>query len=294
MKPDYLPSQQFRLRLALLIATIAVAVSVYELVVFIRAKQQAAHRATPVTIKDLVQKDSNKNGIPDWEEALWGLDPTKNGDSNKEFIMTKRQALTQGADAQTAPASQSTPENQQLAQDFFATLLSLQQTGNLDSSSMQAISDAIGQKIVAPAIPDIYTIPMAKTIPTNQISRINYLTSYSNLIIKYKDAKLGNELSYINVALENNDPGALAIVEKIAADYKSFGKDLMATPVPESIALTEVSLANNYQKVGQSIGGLTQILSDPIIGMKALINYKKYSDALISDTKALSDKIAQQ
>jgi hypothetical protein len=293
MKTDYLPSKQFRLRLALLVALVAVVMSVYELFTFIHNRQLAANQATPLAIKDLVQKDSNNNGIPDWEEALWGLDPTKNGDTNKEFIMAKRQALTQGADAQPVPASQSTPENQQLAQDFFATLMTLQQTGNLDDNSLQTISDAIGQKITAPAIPDVYTVEMAKQVPLTKASYNAYVIAYSNLLIKYKDANIGNELSYIDVGLQNKDPGALAVAQKIATSYRAFGKDLMATPVPDFIAATNVSLANNYDKTGQSIGGLTQILSDPIVGMKAVINYKKYNDALINDINTLSDKLTQ-
>jgi hypothetical protein len=293
MKTDYLPSKQFRLRLAIVAAIVAVVAGIYQLVIYIHVKQQTGSQATPLAIKDLVQKDSNNNGIPDWEEALWGLDPTKNGDSNKEFIMSKRQALTQGADA-TPVQSQSTPENQQLAQDFFATIMSLQETGNLDDNSMQAISDAIGQKITATPLPDIYTLAMTKTIATTQLARINYLNDYGQLIIKYKNDNIGGELAYVDVALQNNDPGAVALVEKIAASYRSFGKDLMNLSVPESIAPTQVALANDYDKVGQSLGGLTQILTDPVVGMKALINYKTYSDALLTDTKNLSDKIGQQ
>ena len=30
-----------------------------------------------LTIKDLVNKDTDRDGILDWEEGLWGTDPTK-------------------------------------------------------------------------------------------------------------------------------------------------------------------------------------------------------------------------
>ena len=30
-----------------------------------------------ITIKDLVNKDTDGDGILDWEEGLWGTDPTK-------------------------------------------------------------------------------------------------------------------------------------------------------------------------------------------------------------------------
>ena len=62
----------------------------------------------------------------------------------------------------------------------------------------------------------------------------------------------------------------------------------MKIPVPASLSATHLSAANNYQKVGQTIKDLAQILSDPLIGMKSIISYKQYSDALYSDLEKIS------
>ena len=45
-----------------------------------------------VALKTLVGRDSNTNGIPDWEEALWGLDPYADGATNKNTIIAKKAA----------------------------------------------------------------------------------------------------------------------------------------------------------------------------------------------------------
>ncbi|MFH1366042.1 MAG: hypothetical protein ABIG99_01490, partial [Patescibacteria group bacterium] len=29
------------------------------------------------TIEDLINRDTDKDGVPDWQEGLWGTDPTK-------------------------------------------------------------------------------------------------------------------------------------------------------------------------------------------------------------------------
>ncbi len=54
----------------------------------------------------------------------------------------------------------------------------------------------------------------------------------------------------------------------------------MKIPVPNDLTTTHLAIANDYEKVGQSVNGLSQLLDEPIVGMKALINYKKYTDML--------------
>ena len=116
-----------------------------------------------VTVKEIAQKDSNNNGIPDWEEYLWGLNPNGNGVKNKELILEKKNALSQSNG--NSPTDNTTPisNNEALSREFFAAIISLQQTGSLDDQSMKSISNAIGENIKIEEIKDIYTIDQLTT-----------------------------------------------------------------------------------------------------------------------------------
>ena len=50
--------------------------------------------AEPATLNDLLQKDTDGDGVMDWEEALWGTDPnnptTFNNVADSEYIKEKR------------------------------------------------------------------------------------------------------------------------------------------------------------------------------------------------------------
>ncbi|MDE2030668.1 MAG: hypothetical protein KGI58_00175 [Patescibacteria group bacterium] len=286
----YLPSRQFIIRVIVIAIIISVAFGIYKLVIYFKNKT-SQKTSLKVLVKDLVQKDTNNNGIPDWEESLWGLDPTTNGPANKEFILAKRAALAKDT---TVPKLSDgiTPskENEALSQEFFAVIMSLQQTGNLDSASMQSVADAISKKVVATPIPDIYTKDMAVIEDDGTLPMIEYYTAYLNLNNKYyKDDGIGTELSLIAVALRDKDQGALDQVGKIGEAYKAMGKDLMKIPVPTTFLANHLDLANNYEKIGESIDDMTKMLSDPMVGMRAFINYNKYSDALANDISFLSD-----
>ncbi len=293
MDKKYLPSKNFIVRVLILLIGVILVLIIYEAISYFRGGSSKVLR-TPIKlqVKDVVQKDSNVNGIPDWEESLWGLDPNTNGPSNKEFILAKQKALAEqsGTTVTTinnAPAT----DNEALSREFFAVIMSLEQTGNLDADAMKSVSEAIGKKIVAEPIDDTYTRDKAIISNSDSASIEKYYSSLRSVFLKYEDKNIGDELSFVATALKNNDAGALELVNSIAEAYRSFGKDLMKISVPSDMLSAHLDLANNYDKVAQSINSLTRLATDPIIGMKGIINYKRYSEALVSNIENMSDNL---
>ena len=284
----YLPSKKFIVSTAVLIGIAVLVFGIYEIVNFLSHRSGRMKFPTKVEIANSIQKDSNNNGIPDWEESLWGLDPTKNGQSNKDFIIAKRDILSKNSSV--IPATKDIPTaTVDLSKEFFSVVMSLQQSNTLDDSSMQSIADVVGQKVVAAPIDDVYTADMVSAKRTTPTTLSNYYYAFKKLTDKYADKDIGNELTYISQGLKNNDAQAFQFAGDIASAYRLFGKELIKIPVPDSLISVHVSLANNYEKVAKSIEGIDQSLTDPITGMKAIINYKKYTDALVANIQQLSD-----
>lgn len=286
----YLPSKKFIAIILIIVVFIALFFTIKGIISLFLNKRANKGQQTSLSIEtpaSISQKDSNNNGIPDYEEYLWGLDPTKNGKENKDLIDAKRKALTDSG-AIIPDDSEGITDNELLSRQFLATIVSLQQTGNLSPESMTSVSEALGKNIEAIPIADIYTSNMLTMVNDSTIANTSYRDALSNLITKYQGADIGSELTFIIQGLSNKDPQALYAATTVADAYQSFGKELIKIPVPKSLASIDLSMANNYEKTGQSIKGLAQMLSDPITGMRALINYKNYSDALASDLEKLS------
>ncbi|MFA5773491.1 MAG: hypothetical protein WC908_02350 [Candidatus Paceibacterota bacterium] len=240
-----------------------------------------------VTVGEIIQKDSNDNGIADWEEYLWGLDPKKSGPENKDFILAKKKALEESG-VLVSDETKTLTDNDMLSQEFFATIISLQQTGDLNTESMKSVAKALGKNIVAVPIPDIYTNNMLTVENDSATANTAYHEALVELITKYSNADIGSELTFITQGLSNKDPSALYAATTVADAYRAFGEELIQIPVPRSLSTAHLSAANNYEKVGQTINDLAKILSDPLIGMKAIISYKNYSDLLASDLEKIS------
>jgi ABC-type Na+ efflux pump permease subunit len=287
----YLPSKKFVAVIVLIIAIIAIFFTIKGVISLFHGKNKAAKNAPiPITVGEVIQKDSNYNGIADWEEYLWGLDPTINGSENKAFINSKKSVLAQsGGITKPSDDSQATTENETLSQEFFAAIVSLQQSGNLNEESLKSISDSIGQKAVATPLPDIYTMPDIKIVPDSTTANTTYYNAYHSLITKYASSDMGSELTLISQGIGNNDPQALYAARTVGQAYVSFAEEFVKIPVPSSLSTTHLRMANDYNKMGQSIGGLTVILTEPLLGMRALLNYKQYSDELVTGINKLAE-----
>lgn len=172
---------------------------------------------------------------------------------------------------------------------FFATIMSLQQTGNLNDESLKTISESIGKEIKATPIPDVYTKDMLTIVPDGEKADVTYFALVGSLITQYENEDIGSELTLISQGLINQDPQALYAATTVASAYRSFGEELIAIPAPSSVAEIHMSLANNYEKTAQSIEDLTKVLSNPIVAMRGVLNYKKYTDGIGSDMEKLSE-----
>ena len=283
---SFLPSKQFVAKFLIVVIMATFGFSVYKVVTLIKNRAKKDSSVKLVEVIQKVQDDSNNNGIPDWEERLWGLDPKKSGPENKEFIVAKRKALNPNADLSSYEENLS--ENESLNREFFAVVMALQQTGELDQEAMEAISSAYSQEIESTPIDDIYTKDMLKTTSDSPENTIKYYDDLQNLIKKYQDKDIGSELGMIIQGIAYNDPQVLYAVQTIATAYRNFGQDLVKIPVPESLVDLDLAVANNYEKTAQSVYGMTQLFDDPIIAMRSIINYKKYNDALALSLELLS------
>lgn len=288
---NYLPSKQFTVRVIILLAAVGLFFGIRAIIIYFHNKKELAKVPSKILVKDLVQKDTNENGIPDWEESLWGLDPTKDGPENKAVIIAKREELSKTAESDMILGNEPSKETENLSKELFAVIISLQESGNLDENAMKEISNAIGEKIVPSPIPDIYKENMIITRAATEKSLNDYYEAFKKLVDKYADKDIGNELIFISQGVKNNDPQAVSVVSDVALAYRAFGKELSKVPVPDSIAEYHLQLANDYEKVAQSIEGLAVLLDDPIIGMKSLINYKKYNDELVNNIQNISDNL---
>jgi exonuclease VII small subunit len=237
-------------------------------------------KAEDVTVRDLVGKDTNKNGIADWEEKLWGLDPAvlyTGGISNRQIIEDKKRALSINGDG-----GSSDNETDALAKQLFTITNALQ--NNAGADSLQSIGAQLGDTIELKQVSNKYSIKDVTTVKTTDKSLRLYYKVMSDITTKYSNN--ASEIEAIVSALETGDTSSFATLEDTAKTYKSLSVQLQKVSTPIGLVEYHLALMNGLNGMGESFKYLTQLEDNSVKGLVGIALYKDYS---LKTEKAVSD-----
>jgi hypothetical protein len=225
------------------------------------------------TIGQIIGKDSNGNGISDWEEKLWGLDPTilsTNGVANKDIIENKKKVLK----SQQIDSSAKVDETDKLARDLFELTSTLGQSDEVDSQTLKAIASKMGDSVKS-KVNNVYSLKDIKTVKTTSESLGKYYEDIGNTA-KFFDTE-SPDIELVIQALENGDTSRLSELNKTGSEYKIYAKQLQALSVPVGIAEYHLNLINGFAGLAESFSYLSQIEDNSINGLVGVAIYKTYN-----------------
>jgi len=296
----YLPSKKF-----ILIISAGVVLAVVIFMIFFMSssgenfitgdkKENSALKIENQTIISLIQNDSDGDGIADWEEALWGTDKNKkitfNDMPDATYIENKKKELK----IESSINETKLTETEKFAREFFSSYSAMKSSGQIDSDTINSFSNALGQKIVNPALIDYYKETDVKTSTLDNVAtKQKYYQDMQNLFKSYQSVGLGDELDIISKGLASNSASGTtdntdqySRLSIIANAYQDFAKKIMEMSVPSSLAQYHLQIANSSNNTGISVANMEKIIDDPIVGLSGLSQYQKYSDDLV---KAVAD-----
>jgi hypothetical protein len=295
----YLPSKKFTITTAVCIVFTIIFVLFFgskkEKFVALGENNNLPLQNGKLTVNELTQKDSDGDGIPDWEEALWGTDKNKavtfDGTPDAEYITNKKEALNLQADSE-ATATENLTETDKFAREFFSAFTAMKENGQVDSGTINNFSSALGQKIVSTPLLDKYT---EADVKIDQGSDANKNKTYYFAVQKIFKADLsnglGDELGITSDMLSSSSAGdnviAVAKLLDIANSYKDFAVKVIALPIPESLMQTHLKIVNSANNTGIAVSNMAKIVEDPVVGLSGLSQYQKYSNDFITIAKDL-------
>lgn len=271
-----LPSKHFLIRGSIatgIIALVLVAQTSWFQNIFLKNSKRGIAVDPNTTIGDLVVKDSNGNGIPDWQERLWGLDPTvatTNGVSNKTIIEEKRKSL-EGSGGQTEPLN----ETDILAQQLYGVTTALGQSGVINNDSLASIGANLGKGIDLKQIKNQYSIKDIRTVKTTADSLNSYYDSMAKITGSYKDDSA--EIDIIVSVLESGDYSMMPELKKKAIDYKALSKSLQIIKVPVGMADYHLTIINGLYGIAESFNYIAEMEDNGINALSGIGVYKYHA-----------------
>lgn len=267
---SFRPSKQFLVRGA--IATGIVALLLIVQTDWFRAlfnKPPLPKQTPETTVNDLLTKDSNGNGIADWEEKLWGLDPTAlytDGVPNKTLIEQKKLALG-------ATGGNQEPENETdaLARELMTIATALGQEGQ-SPETLEAIATKMAQSVEITVASNHYGLKDLQTVPTTKESLRSYYDTFTAITKKYDQNT--SELSIIIQSLETGNASTLGLLPVIQSTYENYARALAGMKVPVGIQREHLEITNSIHAIGLSLGYLEEVGNNAVHAIAGIALYR--------------------
>lgn len=225
-------------------------------------------------------RDSDGDGLPDWQEALYGTDmnnPDSDGDGTNDGdeIRVGRNPAKAGPNDKLVQFDPSTftgsSTDLTLKNAFYAQFL--KQSG--DTIREATIRELIKRFDAKEFTPQYTLVNLKVTSHTDPESLRAYGDAFGKLITVYTTKNYRNETEILKDSMNNKNRSALAELQFPAIGYRNFTNDLLALPVPIGAAAAHLKIVNGYDLMSRSLLALTHLFEDPVRGQGAYQTYLK-------------------
>ena len=241
------------------------------------------------TVKNSADRDTDSDGLKDWEEVLWGTNPTSrdtdgNGVSDKEEIAARKNNVSSSEQGENSPADPETT----FIKNFVSNLSMANTLGESTDQINERLSSSFSQAAIDSEIPDKYKLSDVVTTNNEKTSLDTYYKQVADLFGRLKKLEGSKmELQILVETIENNDSSASEELAPISSLYKQLAQDGSRIPAPADLISTHLDIINSTYKIGLSIEGMGQAAEKPLSTITALVQYRKYGNILAESLEKL-------
>lgn len=244
--------------------------------------------------EDINERDTDGDGVKDWEEALWGLSavaPDTDGDGvgdaqevREEQLQLREQRLgllSEAAGLSGTPSYEGLSETEKISRGVLEQVVAFRSAGvSLDDATTNDIAGVLGSILQVPPAP-VAEVSAADldAVPESSVT----LTAYARAlaaILGGESTTQTNELLVLARFGETGDVATLDALVDVIDTYEEIVDDLSAIPVPTTLLDEHVALINSFANTKQSIALLAELGSDPVKAIQGLQIYTSRSQSV--------------
>lgn len=241
-------------------------------------------------------KDTDADGLPDWEEALYGTDP--NNAHTVDATLLDGEAVSQGlvkpkfATATTTPVDTASipgvsagadTVTDEFARALFSQYLSQAGSGTPSPESVAVfVEKAVTDLEKKQSVPDAFNQGQVRVSDSGSDALIAYAASIENVFSKNAIQQEKSEIEYLSDAVQKNDTEALSHVRKIGESYMALSKAYIAQSAPREAALPHLAVANALARIGADITDFGAMDKDPLRAYLGLARYQEDVPKLVT------------
>jgi len=267
------------------------------------AEQELSSASEPVIAQE-IDKDSDNDGLKDWEEALWKTDlnnpdTDKDGVSDSQEIKEGRNPLLAGngkTDKIQSPQSEKSLAEQEaqlpptltaaFGQEFFIEYMRLKQEsgGELSQADKDGLVNSMASSLgdIGKNVDDYLKsdIKIASTDDEKTIK--DYANNLALLIKKYFDPLPETEMAIFQKGLENQAEDELKKLEPLADAYSNTAKEMTSLITPAGFSESHLKLINCFSSIAKELNEMQRFFTDPMQSTLAFPRYQEKAEQAFS------------
>lgn len=283
--------EHWRVMVATLFSTVLI-VGVFIIARGVGSPPVAEASTESALLQSIASKDTDSDGLSDWEEVLYGTDPRisdtsrlgiTDGEAAARGLIVPL-AITDVPDATGKPFS-SAPETMTsaFAKTFFSLFVEAKTASggaDLSESEMNVVANKALSSLassIAPA-PDFKSAKDLTVSGSGLDALKAFAVSAEIVLLKRTSNATKSELLYLKDSVENRDATAIPLIASIAKSYRESAIGLAVLPVPKELAEIDLALINAMMRMSQIAADFAKVNEDPLATILAL---KQYPQAVL-------------
>lgn len=252
-------------------------------------------------VGDLVGRDTDGDGLEDWVESLYGLDPVKQDTDddgtldNLEFAQMTGANPVDGELNLSASEEANLTETDKFSRELFSTLATLNQAGAVDQETIDKLSLSLFNNIQnSSSSGKVFTYSDLKIKSDSATIIGNYNAQLNKIYIEYPLEYNAFDVLQSSMGEDELDSSTLAELDPIINQTNKIILTLQKMDVPQSLADSHLDFLNALQKFSDNLGNIKLYDSDPVLAVGAINQYETISENLGTAASRLTDTIKQR
>lgn len=254
-------------------------------------------------LKAYSTKDSDSDGLPDWQESLYGTDPAnpqsfkagvRDGDAVAQGLIKPRFESAQATSTIDVPgkAVGTNTLTAQFSQEFLKRYVAAG-AGSMTAAQQQAlITELLGvfSTKSAALLTSPYTSASVRTDAGVPLTA--YAASVEQVILANNvPTDAANPVDLMDAYITNGDATAQPKLERLARSYDGIHKGLAQLRVPPASAQAHLTLMRSFDSLARATKLTAHYEDDPVAALGGLTLYQPLSLSIIEAFKVLSAQI---
>lgn len=285
----YLPSKKFA---RILIIIVIVAICAFLAVKYVR--KNSSDTSNVDYVKNYIEeKDSDNDGLRDWEEVLWKTDPNssdtdKDGTSDGVEVKLGRNPAVAGPNDKISEQTfvnnniatsndSSFTQTDKFSQGFLAKYLEIKQIGGtIDESTQKQFTDYLIANLNINGIEDKYQLSDIKISQDNSSAALkNYFDKLGMIFNKYRNPAPGEEILVLKNMIVDEEIKDLAKLDASIKNYQNLESNILKLSVPSNLKNEHLDLLNEIYKLKMIVQNIKNSDIDPISSLISLSEHEK-------------------